>query len=180
MIKKALGYLITPGIWSTKAADVNPLRSAMEMRKQHKELREQVEATEDRPKKFRDVNREKAKKLFRDEIVKFRVTEEKLQAKFHNHVAWGAVWLLLGFTLFSLPVIGLFSDLGIRIPYVSNFVPIFTYGSIFSMSSFSLVFLLQGAKHFYFAKMIKLRQRFTFMQYVRSWSWLPNKNEVVF
>jgi hypothetical protein len=112
-------------------------------------------------------------------MSRMKITEDKQNSQYHSHVSKGFLFVLLGAFFMALPIVGLFYDLGIRIPIISSFLPIYSYGVLVSMVPSIGVLLLIGIRHWYFAKMIILKQKFPFMQYLASLQLLPTKSEVI-
>ena len=129
--------------------------------------------------KFSEVNREKARQLFENEIDSLGISEEKIVARFHQHAVYGGLFALMGILSFSLPIMGLFMAFNIHIPILSYFLPTYTYPVLITIFPMSLLLITISAWHFYLAKMIKLRQRFPFKQYISSLKLLPTDSEVI-
>jgi hypothetical protein len=181
MLAKIIKYAMTPGFTKAKPSDFNPAESVLDILKTQKAFKEKLseEAVHGRQVKFDSVNRQKALSLYSDEMSRLVITEYKQSSQYHMHVSKGFVFLLLGVFLMALPIVGLFYDLGIRIPIISSFLPIYTYGVLISMLPSIGVLLLIGLRHWYFAKMIILKQKFPFKQYLYSFKLVPTLSEVI-
>lgn len=181
MIKTIFSYLATPGFFHSSPKQVNPARALMDIGKAHSETKSTIKEAVDEVKKesFENVDRQKASQLFENEIARYRISESKITTRYHQHVIYGASFIFLGLLTISLPIIGLFTALNVSIPVVSSLLPVYSYPVLITMFPCSCVVFLVGVRHWYMAKMIALRQRFPFMQYVKSRRLLPNKTEVL-
>ena len=181
MIKSIFKYLAAPGFFHASPKDVNPAQSIIEITRDNSEVRKKLkeEKKDQKDKLFKDVNRMKASNLFESEVQKLGISEERIQIRYHQHVMYGAIFLIIGLMSFILPIVGLFTAFDLHVPLVSLFLPTYTYPIFISLLPVSMLLFSICGWHFYLAKMIKLRQRFTFKQYLRSMKWLPTSSEVI-
>jgi hypothetical protein len=181
MLVKIIKYAITPGFLKTKPSEFNPAENVMDILNTQREFKDKLSEVSEHggSVKFNNVDIQRAKALYSDEMSRMKITEFEQNSHYHSHVSKGFLFLLLGVFLMVLPIIGLFYDLGIRIPIVSSFLPIYSYGVLISMVPSIGVLLLIGIRHWYFAKMIILKQKFPFMQYIVSLQLLPTESQVI-
>jgi hypothetical protein len=181
MLVKIIKYAMTPGFTKAKPSEFNPAENVMDILNTQKAFKEKLteESKHGDRIKFNNVDIKKAKALYSDEMSRMKITEDKQNSQYHSHVSKGFLFVLLGVFFMALPIVGLFYDLGIRIPIISSFLPIYSYGVLVSMVPSIGVLLLIGIRHWYFAKMIILKQKFPFMQYLASLQLLPTKSEVI-
>jgi hypothetical protein len=181
MITSITKYLLTPGFLKSKPSDFNPAENIMGILQDQQQLKKNLtqETSKKDKVKFENVGRAKAALLYSDEMILLNISATQQNSQYHSHVSKGFIFILLGIFLMSLPIIGLFFDLGIRIPILSSFLPIFGYGVFISMVPSIGILLLIGVRHWYFAKMITLKQKFPFTQYFSSLRLLPTNSQVI-
>ncbi|HCV03935.1 MAG TPA: hypothetical protein DG048_14905 [Pseudoalteromonas sp.] len=179
MIKSILSYLATPGFFHKKPKDVNPAQNIIEIVKENAEARQLIKKEERKESVFSHVSRDKARQLFEKELVRLSIGEEQVRGRYHQHVVYGTLFLIIGLITFILPVIGLFMAFNVNIPVISLFLPTYTYPVLITTLPVTALLCLVGLWHFYMGKMIVLRQRFPFMSYIKSYRWFPTKSEVL-
>jgi hypothetical protein len=181
MLLKVTKYLFTPGFLKSKPSEFNPASNVMDILKRQRDLKQKLtdETFQEEKVKFENVDRKKALELYANDMKTLKITDSRQTSQYHSHVSKGFIFLLLGSFLMALPIVGLFYDLGIRIPIISSILPIYGYGVLISMVPSIGVLLLIGIRHWYFAKMVILKQKFPFTQYLKSLNLLPTKSEVI-
>lgn len=179
MIKKVLGWMIRPGVMPTSEY-LNPLKSSIDLLKVNKEARKQLKVEDHRIKKMKSISdAEVAHQLYKQDLKKYRVSSSKEQNHYHIKVVYGGLFLLIGALSVIMPILQILNVVKINIPVLSSLIPAYGVLSIVAVMPIAGCLLIVGLKNWYLAKMIILKQRFSFTQYLKSFAIVPNRSKVI-
>lgn len=182
MIKKAILWVGKPGFGFYENSN-NPFDAGVQLGKANSAARKVLSLQADGHSTTEEMetveSRAKANELYIRDLALFSVTPKKELERYHTHVVLGSLAILLAITLLMITVVCVFWPEKLNVFTFSQYIPALGYGSLLSAAGLASVLILSGLKNWYFAKMISLKQRFTFYQYIYSGSILPTEREVI-
>lgn len=174
MIKSTVKWLFKPGFFNG-----NPLKPNQDIHRQFEKIKkENDDVAGKRQERFDSVNAKQAEALFKEEIKMYNVSPDMMELRYHQSLLFGLVSLVIALVIISVPIIGLYKPINIHIPFISLFMPVFTFAVLLIVVPLSMLFTLITLSFWYQAKMIRTRQKFPFTQYLKSGRYWPSRTSI--